>query len=383
MSELNLNKILKIAKRENNIKRNFLLINSLQGKHMAVSPKKAFDLFETLVYNNMEALKNEEILVIGFAETATAIATYFAIGILKYTKKVYLLLTTREKEIEGNYIVFSEEHSHATEQRIYTDELENKIEKIDRIIFIEDEITTGKTILNLKSLIDKKYLNNKKYIAVSILNGMKKENIDTFKSEKISINYTFKILNNNFDEILKKYSYSGRTKEISTRNFDKSLKVKKLTINGNLNLRKCIDVQKYKETFKKQVEIILNSFEKEKLKGKKVLIIGTEEFMYLPLFLSKEIEKNFNCKEVKFHATTRSPILPSLENDYPIKSRFELESLYEKNRKTFIYNLAKYDEVFIVTDSKKLNKKGINSLLNALYDEGNKNISIIQCKEDE
>ena len=37
--------LVKVAKRENNTKRNYLVVDPLQGKHIPVVPSKALDLF--------------------------------------------------------------------------------------------------------------------------------------------------------------------------------------------------------------------------------------------------------------------------------------------------------------------------------------------------
>ena len=62
--------LVSIGKRENNKKRNFLVINPLQGKHIPVRPGKAFELFDELAEIIKKEYGGEELLVIGFAETA-------------------------------------------------------------------------------------------------------------------------------------------------------------------------------------------------------------------------------------------------------------------------------------------------------------------------
>mgnify|MGYP000267290911 CR=1 FL=1 len=52
--------------------------------------------------------------------------------------------TTREVIPGVNYLFFSEEHSHATEQKLVKDDIDRAAAETDRIIFIEDEVTTGK-----------------------------------------------------------------------------------------------------------------------------------------------------------------------------------------------------------------------------------------------
>lgn len=373
MNKVKLEEIIKIAKRDNNNKRSFLLVNSLQGKHIPTSPKKALDLFGKLNREDIGILREESALIIGFSETATAIATSFAINLLKEVKQVYLLLTTREKDIVGNYLIFSEIHSHAVEQRVYVDKLDKIIDRVDRIIFIEDEITTGNTILNLTKILKERYSKDIKYSAISILNGMEDENIQKFKEEDIEIGYLLKVSKRDYDKILSKYSYLGEKVEKLNQNIPKDLKIENIVISGCKNSRECLDVEDYKKCCENFIENLLEKSCIENLKN--ILVLGTEEFMFLPLLFASKLEES--GKEVKFHATTRSPILPSQEKEYPLRSRFELESFYESGRKTFIYNLEKYDKVFIIHDSKKLNNNGLNNLLNALYSVGNRDISII------
>ena len=71
--------LVKIAKRENNKKRSYLLVNPLQGKHMPVSPIKAMQLFDSLADKIKDRYKDEKILFVGFAETATAIGARVAV----------------------------------------------------------------------------------------------------------------------------------------------------------------------------------------------------------------------------------------------------------------------------------------------------------------
>ena len=73
--------LVKIAKRENNTKRNYLVVDPLQGKHIPVVPSKALDLFAALADTFREKYKDEKLLLVGFAETATAIGAQAAITV--------------------------------------------------------------------------------------------------------------------------------------------------------------------------------------------------------------------------------------------------------------------------------------------------------------
>lgn len=101
--------------------------------------------------------------MIGFAETATAIGAQAAITLgTKYIQ------TTREVIPDARYLFFSEAHSHATEQKLVKDDIDRVINDIDRIVFIEDEVTTGNTIMNIIKIITKEYQKKIKFAVASV-----------------------------------------------------------------------------------------------------------------------------------------------------------------------------------------------------------------------
>ena len=103
--------------------------------------------------------------------------------------------------------------------------------------------------------------------------------------------------------------------------------------------------------------------------------------MYPALYVAEQFE-NLGISAFS-HSTTRSPIVTSTEEDYPVQKRFELASFYDVNRKTFIYNLRKYDCVIVVTDSTYEDLTGVNTLVNALKSVGNDNINVYRwCRND-
>ena len=148
------NNMIGIAQRKNNHKRNYLFVNRFQAKHIPVSPSKALKLFQKLGEKVYCDYKNKKTTMIGFAETATAIASTVAIHC---PDDVYYIHTSRET-LPSKYSVveFKEEHSHATQQILYCKKAEEMLFQSEKILFIEDEITTGKTILNFIEALQKK-----------------------------------------------------------------------------------------------------------------------------------------------------------------------------------------------------------------------------------
>lgn len=135
---------LRIAKRYNNPKRSYLLVNPLQAKHIPVSPAAALEMMGALG-NQVAAKYPEARLVIGFAETATAIGAAVAARLGPDCLYVH---TTREA-LDGDWILFREEHSHAAEHRLCADQLADWIDRSPAIVFVDDEFSTGRTLINM------------------------------------------------------------------------------------------------------------------------------------------------------------------------------------------------------------------------------------------
>lgn len=103
---------------------------------------------------------------------------------------------------------------------------------------------------------------------------------------------------------------------------------------------------------------------------KKVLVLGVEEFMYPPMLVALTIKETYNWLDVKFHATTRSPILTSVDPNYPLFSRWKLKSPYDSERITYVYNLVDYDYVIVLSDSEYKNEDQYDSIEAALLSAG-------------
>ena len=341
-----------VCKRIKNSKRDFLFVNKYQGKHFPQKPSNILMLLDEFVENIK--INDEKILVIGFAETATAIGNYVS---AKIPKCIYEMQTTREN-IEGvePIIEFREEHSHATEQLLYGNK--DIFNLVERVLFVEDEITTGKTIINFINEI-KKINSNLKYAVASILNWQTEEHSKIYKEYGIE---TFYLIKGKIKDINSKIEVNT-LEEVNisdnTNNCIKNYEIKSELCNLEKNRTgrvpiKDIDFysdyifEKIKSNSKMLKEICASS-------NQNILVIGTEEFMYEPLLFANYLEKNTN-NNVFYHATTRSPIEVSEDEGYILNRRYRFSSCYEENRTTYLYNIKKYDKVLIITDSKATEK---------------------------
>lgn len=371
--------LVRIAKRENNTKRSYLVVDPLQGKHVPVEPSKALNLFKSLAEKLQGKYEGERLLLIGFAETATAIGAQAAITLgTKYIQ------TTREVIPDARYLFFSEAHSHATEQKLVKDDIDRVINDIDRIVFIEDEVTTGNTIMNIIKIITKEYQKKTKFAVASLLNGMTEEYLKIYQDEKIELHYLVKTDHSGYGAVAEQYRCDGlyicaipenhthESADIDVQS-EKNMREHIISIPGWMNARRFVDAKQYEAACKKLAKTVIT--ETVVKQGERVLVIGTEEFMYPALLTGYEIEK-MGCV-VRCHSTTRSPIAVSTEEEYPLHCRYELRSLYAPDRKTFIYDLENYDRVIVMTDAALASLKGLETLIYALRMK-NENITVIR-----
>ena len=361
-----------VAKRENNNKRKYLVVNALQGKHIPVSAKKSLDMFSVLAKKVSDAYKNETLLLVGFAETATAIGSALAVELGSF-----YMQTTREPLQNVEYLFFTESHSHATEQKLCKNDVEKILPCIDRIVFVEDEVTTGNTIMKIINIIEKNY-GNMKFAVASLLNGMDSESIQKYNEQNIDVHYVAKTHHENYTAIAEGYSSDGNYFDVDDSIHD--VQITEIS-EDYVNARRLCMGSSYHLACKKLAEkIIADVAQNIQTKNAKIAVIGSEEFMYPAIYTARELEKSGFL--VLTHSTTRSPITVSCNPEYPLHSRYELISLYDDDRRTFIYDIQKYDSVVIITDTPKMSQKGLMSLANAFKSQGNNNIFVYRWYND-
>lgn len=354
--------ILRIAKRFNNTKRTYLLVNPLQAKHIPVSPSESLKMMRTLGDQLVRKYPNAK-LVIGLAETATAIGVAVA---ERFSSNCIYIHTTRENEPSVlTWINFQEEHSHATEQKLVGDSMSNWIAATDTIIIVDDEISTGRTLVSMVEQLKSKFpaIATKKIIAASLLNRVSPENEKLMQDAGIISEYMVKLATED---------YSGQVASLNVNEAERATPVKRsyryqaLFCNSLRNPRLGVYVQEYTRNCNEVAETFALQFAYRMSQGSSILVIGTEECMYPALKIGEALEHiglNYN---IRCHATTRSPIGICKTPDYPIFHGSKVKSFYADDRDTYIYNLDNYDTVIIVSDTALDNFTALDDLVGAL-----------------
>lgn len=363
-----LDELCRLAQRENNKKRGYLLVNPKQGKHIPVSPGEALDLFERLAQTVKASIGTEPTAVIGFAETATAIGAAVAASLGNDT---FYLHTTRE-HLPGHepLVNFSETHSHAVEQVLYCED-PARLASAKRLILAEDEITTGNTILNLVRTLRKRRLLHPQVqiTALSVINSMSAENCAVFASEHLDCRYLLK-LQGKFEDAV----FPEKT-QADTEYSPQHTEFRDLPIPEHCNPRLGVSIGSYRKSCadiaKKVSAAVQKQLEQNKVEGRDILLLGTEECMYPALFTGAYLEKMLPQSRILCHATTRSPICPAVSEGYPLFNRVRLSSVYEADRTTFLYNLRQYGCAVLLTDTPLSRPDGLSDLTGALSSFGN------------
>jgi len=361
--------LLRIAKRQNNPKRSYLLINPLQAKHLPISPSAALSMMHRLGERIAARLPSSRLLI-AFAETATAIGGMVAAAV---NRDCIFLTTTREQFSPGEWLEFREEHSHAVTQRLSCNRLAERIRQTDSVIFIDDELSTGTTILNMLRQIREHVpeLAGKWLLAASILNRMNEEQLAAFKEAGIITECLLRLPAGDTA------NYEGRVAHLATSEapppvmadgddewrcivLDPPLPDPRLGLPIGDYLARCGELNRQ----------ILQILEAELASARHILVLGTEECMLPALLLGHTIEAAFPHARVLCHATTRSPIGIANVKGYPIRDGFRLPSLYEKERCTYIYNLEASDLALILSDAPASDESALRILGAALGARG-------------
>lgn len=344
--------ILRVAKRLRNKNRRYVLVNPLQAKYMPTRPRDALSMMGALA-SEVQKRASDVKLVIGFAETATAIGAVVS----SYMPPDCVYIHTTRENVRGG-VTFLEEHSHAKSHTLYSFHLEEWIKASPTVVFVDDEITTGKTVINMINALPP-VIREKRLIFASIINRLSVEDEQRLTDLGVELVYLLKTAYSEYTDYINGFqvhvprslSGIGYQREISRPNL------------RFMDPRYGVGSRRYNfECFDLAVE--LADFLKPHLSSNSdVLVIGTEECMYPSLVLGRLLETGHCTRSVRCQSTARNPIGVCLDGDYPIRNGYMAESVYSNQRSTYLYNMAHYDTVIVVTDNQSFRRKAMTDLL--------------------
>lgn len=398
-----------------NKKRSFLFVSKVLGKHLAVPPQiplltgallamHSEQQQHPLVEEVMTALKTQEnlrdvyarvlqapirftepTLVIGFAETATALGHAF----FSACENVTYIHTTREQLTGKQPVIrFEEEHSHATSHRLYTAD-DGLLEKYEHIVLVDDEMSTGKTNLNIIEQLKLTYEQLTHFTVVSILDWRNPDQQQQYVELERQLGITIRavslmsgqmrvqgemdeaeqVITNPVKDVAVVQTYAAlqdRQHDYSMSEDGSICRTAYATGTGRFGLT-TMQEQQCQQQLKKFSETLSEQ-------GKR-LVIGTGECMYIPMRLAANLSG-----EVYVQSTTRSPIY--YHEDTLIQQKFRFESPENAGVTNFLYNIpaGHYDEVIIVVE-RVASKRGLQQLITALSGVAAK-ITVVKLVEE-
>lgn len=399
-----------------NKRRAFLFVSRLLGKHLPIVPKKGLltgfmlaaryeeiitgkhspqreRLLELYHDSSLPLLdrpfiqKEADPIIIGFAETATALGHSF----FKAFKQASFFHTTRENINElAPIISFEEEHSHATSHRCYVkmDFLDNNRE----IILVDDELTTGKTAINIIRNLHRKYPRDK-YTIVSILDWRSNKWQLEMKALEEELQITVQsvsLLKGCFELVGEQISFTSKMKSmvtnegnpsieyISLENYvkDRIVPMTSTSLSGDRNNfqylkdtgRFGIHTEEESDDWMEQAAKVLM---KKRLGTS--LCIGTGEFMYIPMKLA-----SFMGEDIFYQSTTRSPIYPNDEEHYGAQTAYCFANPEDIEIVNYLYNIEpnQYDDIFLFFE-RSVKEDSLKELLTELKAVQVKKINIV------
>ena len=377
-----------------NKKRRFLFVSKVLGKHLAVHPaiplltshllayrfmEQRFDYVDVFTENLRIAIQTKEhlekvlqasrtqrltvptpVTIIGFAETATALGHGF---FEKFVGDVQFVHTTREHLVNVDPLIcFEEEHSHASSHRVYADP--SLFLRKTEVVLVDDEMTTGKTNRNIIRQLHETYPHLTTFTLVTILDFRTAEARDAMQQLAEELNITIHCVSlftgsfqieeagTLFNEtvpaipytkrLMDEHSLEGLLKDalVAQASYCESNTVKQANYYRNSG-RFSLSVEEQLRLNQHAVQIA-EMLQKKRSTGP-CLVLGTGEFMYMPMSIAVQMGE-----DVRYHATTRSPIYADEQS--LIYNKLTFPSAEFPGVTNYLYNIPThyYTDIFVI-----------------------------------
>ena len=321
-----------------NPKRAFLFVSKVLGRHIPVAPSTMRDAFTdlaNLVPNNLP----EPILVIGMAETAVGLSAGVHQALQTRYPNALLLNSTRHAQhgSDNNHALlttFREDHSHASQHLIYqsVDHVtQAQLLATKTLIMVDDEASTGNTCVNVVTALRNAGLDQLQQVhlttlvdwsldqhqgaadsddAVSDQIAERLPNIEFQRHHLLSGAWTWTDAPNPEPITMPSVdtTEAGSHTLGDTGNWGRFPTLDSTNGFDNYLLR----FQTAFNVFNKQAQFGKEQFEKghfdKKQLPQRILVLGSNEFVWLPFLLAEWLETQTKNSTVNFSALTRSPI---------------------------------------------------------------------------
>jgi adenine/guanine phosphoribosyltransferase-like PRPP-binding protein len=338
-----------------NPRRAHLLVSRVLGKHLPVDPKVALEAAGQLAAHVL-ALTDRPPLVLGFAETATALGQAVAAGL----PGSYCVLSTRRPGLES--LSFTEEHSHAVGHRVLAPAA--VLRQRRPVVLVDDELSSGRTAINTIRAL-RRHGQHTRYVVASLLDLRPR-----------AVRAEFDRLGAELGVPVDAVSLLRGAVHVPA---DAAARVAQTVAEADppQQLTPCWPARTMRADWPDQVPIIARygwdaDDEADAVAAlqpvaarlaatipavaRRVLVLGTEELMYLPMRLAEALAARRPETVVRFQSTTRSPVAAVDRDGYAVRSALAFTApdaaADEPERVSFVYNVhpGAADHIVVVTD---------------------------------
>jgi DNA polymerase III psi subunit len=329
-AETQFERLLAIGQRQNP-KRGFLLVSKVLGKHLAVSPAVMLKTYFELA-SQLE--KNSEITTwIGMAETATALGQgVFEAYHHNHDNHQSLYLHTTRYPLEHPSLTFDETHSHAPNHYLHlAREHQTHFAKTTRLMLIDDEISTGQTLLRLARAFNAIAPNLKEITLISLT--------DFLGLERQTLLSQFPVRTQSISLLKAGLSFTPNLDWVAQLPVNPQFLTHVAPASPHRLGTRALGFER------EQLKHLANNIARElqtKNNTSRVQVIGTGEYQFEPFLLALSL-----CNlglDVVFRASTRSPIL----NFGIIQDRVLCTDPYGQQVENYLYNNAEFTNLPII-----------------------------------
>lgn len=337
-----------------NARRSQLLVSTVLGKHVPTDPRVVLGTAHALGALVARLLAGAPgAVVVGYAETATGLGHAVADVLAGST---YLHSTRRSVPGVATAAGFEEEHSHATGHLLLPED-PGLLATAGPLVLVDDELSTGRTAVNTIRALHARSARPRYVVAtlVDLRGADDREAMDRLAAELGCAVDVVALASGEITVPLDPAPEppTPRTPRAGCGSLDvvdADLPWPRALRDGGRHGWRAADAA----VLDRQLPALADRLAAV-VSGERVLVLGTEELLYLPTRLAAALAERVDG-EVRFSSTTRSPARVVDEPGYPLRTVVEFASP-EDGGPRYAYNVApcvegghRFDTVVLVTD---------------------------------